>query len=424
MTLHPIDNKPIKIEIANTNTVYLPILEQELGFSFVFLYIDIKVLNQTDLTIYLDPHYTFLSEFHSAENKYIEKHSTIFNSNEIEPDQNKGIVSLQEIFFRITSIFTKNEIVSELETIDRDIFDYIKISPKSSQNMRFGLRPLFHQNIFSLALPTTSEYFLSSQDTRQFCVFEDLGSGEYSMKLVYAPTRSQKSEKLKEKNENIIDCDEDINSSSIQINLIKPTKGEPHILPTPDIKFEIFIDGGNDVKLSKITKQINLLDFLISRFPRFNSHPKPYIFLPLCFRIINQSLKSYRFDLYNFAPPNFISDGTVIDWEVITSPLRMLNGKSEDYPILMPNKSIDFYPNLVIFLSGWNQFRFSLFSRNGCHLISEPIKPGQYCVCFNYQNQIQNTHAYNLQARTVQPLSDFWIGAVSTPFININLFPP
>ncbi|MBP0021784.1 MAG: hypothetical protein J7647_30045 [Cyanobacteria bacterium SBLK] len=288
--------------------------------------------------------------------------------------------------------------------------------------MIFGLRPLFRQNLFSLTLPTTSEYFPSYQELRQFCVFENLGSGEYTLKLVYIPTRSQKLEKLKEKNADVIDPEQYIESSSIKLNLIRPQKEEPNTLTTPDIKFQVFIAGENEIKLSKIIKQMNLWEFLISRLPRSSSHPKPYLVLPLCFRIINESSKPYRFDFYNFSTPDFIYDGTLIDWEVVVSPFRIIYGKPEDYPIVMPNKSIDFYPDLVVFLSGWNQFRLSLFSRNEFHLISEPLKPQKYNICINYQNQSKNTHAYDTETQQTSLLENFWVGAISTPPKILILF--
>ena len=411
------DNESIKMKITNASPIYLPIPDRELHYPFVFLYIFLEIFNQTESKINLGFNCIFLSELYLDSNQNLKRSLSILDSKKIKERSNRLNVFSQNLFHEIYYLFNRKKIDVMIEQINSDSLNYSIISPSECRNIDLKLRFFFRENLLFLAMSTTSEYFSSSQSTEQFCIFENVEPGEYNLKVICNSTGSQKLEKLKARNPEIIDLEQSLETPSIKLNLLMPTKEEPDTLATPNIKFQNFIIQ-KDITFPSIKTIFDVWDFFRSRLPTSYERLKPYILLPIYFRVTNQSSKNFRFNFHGFKPPDLIFNGTQINWQ--GSTFRPTTPTIEDCPIVVPNKSIDFCPDIAIFCSGWNQCKLNLFTRDGFSWITPPIQTGQYQIRFNYNNQDSTISVYSKITKQMELLDDFWIGSISTPFVNLS----
>jgi len=101
--------------------------------------------------------------------------------------------------------------------------------------------------------------------------------------------------------------------------------------------------------------------------------------------------------------------------------LRPEGSLESDFPLAMPGESLTFFQDITIFWLKDNQFGLSILAQNGFQWISEPLRLGTYYVRFTYRNTKEVVTRHSSINTDTKSEESFWIGQVSTPFVEIRL---
>lgn len=93
---------------------------------------------------------------------------------------------------------------------------------------------------------------------------------------------------------------------------------------------------------------------------------------------------------------------------------------AKDLPLVNPGEEQTFLVDSVIFWNWRDEFGIHIIGNNGFYWEIKPLKIGTYTVSFTYSNQEQKVSLKNKENKDIE-LSNFWIGEVSIPAVEICL---
>lgn len=138
--------------------------------------------------------------------------------------------------------------------------------------------------------------------------------------------------------------------------------------------------------------------------------------------ITNNTSTPLHFSGYCTLIPELLQpNGQVSKWgrnsNVLIEPLE------SDFPLVMPEESISFFPDTTLFRWDRNQFGLSIHFGDGSVWVSDELKPGIYRFRFSYQKFSLTTEstAGGWESIESRLLEKVWSGWVDTPFVELHL---
>ncbi|MEH1957961.1 MAG: hypothetical protein V7K64_18575 [Nostoc sp.] len=407
-----IENGDVYIKISNPNLIVLPIPEKNTN---TFVQFGICITNNRLQDFHLNLYEVFTPVLVTSQGQEIQRQL-------ITDLSLPSIQSNISIFRRWKNIVAelRNSLTSQVQHSSPGEISYLLVPPRDSKSFSLTGNIYWQNNLLIFQISAVPEVFQSPNLPSKFWSFTSLQPATYKLRFIYK-SEHQTTDGLK-----LAKSQEEIRlgqlaTQVVNFHLVQHNEPDYSTLVVDGIGFETIVPELVLLapKKNLVCKFLHIFKSLLIIGRQHPQHPYPYVFNKIGLRIVNNKSIPLRFNFGDILIPELVEADRQILWNGYC--IRPEGTLDSDFPLAMPGESLTFFQDITIFWLKDNQFGLSIFAPNGFHWISEPLRLGTYYVRFTYINTMEVVTRYSSINTDTKSGESFWIGQVSTPFVEIRL---
>ncbi|MEK0195012.1 MAG: hypothetical protein EAZ78_21440 [Oscillatoriales cyanobacterium] len=284
-------------------------------------------------------------------------------------------------------------------------YDCVLVGVGEQIAISLDARLSWQNNLLQLVVPTSPDYWQVPINLDNSWSFDALGPGQYQVRFTYeSPTGNILCLDPQTGQENRIEGIRtgQLATPFVNLRLIQPVGFNNNAVEVDGIRFETLMPERLLTVLNK----------------RRNAESSVQIGI----RITNNTLTPFHFSFYNtFIPDLAMPDGRVLRGSYNRNLL--IEPKESDFLLVMPGKSVTFFPDITLSWSKRDQFSLVVSSGNGGFCPFGSLKPGIYQLRFRYQKLGDRMQKTTLAGKSIENrlIEKVWSGRVDTPFVEFRL---
>ena len=404
-----IENGDVYIKISDPSLIVLPIPEKNTN---TFVQFGICITNKSLQDFNLNLYEVFTPVLVTSQGQEIQRQLiTDLSLPSIQPN-----ISIFQRWKNIVAGLRDN-LTSPVQHSSPEEISYFLVPPRDSKSFSLAGKIYWQNNLLIFQVSAVPEVFQSPNIPSQFWSFTSLQPATYKLRFIYqSEHHSTHGLKLGASQEEIRLGQ--LATQFVNFHLVQHDEADYSTLVVDGIHFETIVP-----ELVLLIPKKNLVSKLLYIFKSLliirRQHPCPYVFIQIGLRIVNNKSIPLRFNFHDILIPELVEADRQILWNGYC--IRPEGSLESDFPLAMPGESLTFFQDITIFWLKDNQFGLSILAQNGFQWISEPLRLGTYYVRFTYRNTKEVVTRHSSINTDTKSEESFWIGQVSTPFVEIRL---